>query len=331
MKTQKESGEFEEVGKVIDLQFASGSDKGIALTAFVLLAFLENKESVAKYQNTLTKGLNYLANNVEKIDLIYPLAISSYALALAKHEKADKIFATVESMAITEGDMKYWSMPKNDTKKETDYYYWAPPTYDVEITSYAFLAGAEEQTAEEMLPIIKWLISQRNSQGGFSSTQDTVVGLQALTKFAEKTGSGVAEMTIDFQDDQGSTGSFSVSKDNSLLLQTHILSKSARTIDATAKGKGSCLLQLSYRYNLDKKEEEPSFVVKPTIKNNKNGLLTLGICSFYNGEKSNMAVMEVSLPSGYTVELEKLSDIEAVQEVMVSMFAVQFIKLVSKT
>ena len=30
----------------------------------------------------------------------------------------------------------------------------------------------------------KWLVGQRNSQGGFGSTQDTVVALQALTEYA---------------------------------------------------------------------------------------------------------------------------------------------------
>lgn len=317
MKTQEESGEYKEVGKIIDHQSGSGDDKGISMTAFVIMAFLENKESVAKYQDSLTKALNFLAENVDKTDKLYSLAIASYALSLAKHEKAEKTFARLESMATIDGDKKSWNIPKNETKKEKDYYYWAPPTYDVEITAYAFLAGAENQTPEEMLPIIKWLIAQRNSQGGFSSTQDTVVGLQALTKFAEKTGSGVAEMKIDFSDDQGSSGSISVSKDNSLLLQTHILPKTARTIDATATGKGSCLLQLSYRFNMVKKEEDPSFVVIPTIKNNKNGLLTVGICSHYNGDESNMAVMEVSLPSGYTADKDSFDKISAVEYVMV--------------
>ncbi|KAL5279600.1 CD109.2 family protein [Megaselia abdita] len=317
VKTQKDSGEFEEVGKIID-HTVSGDDNGIALTSFVIMAFLENKESVAKYHDSLTKGLNFLAENIDKSEKIYSLAIASYALALAKHEKADKAFAKVESLAIKDGDKKSWSVPKNETKKEKDYSYWAPPTYDVEITSYALLAGAEKEynSAEDMLPIIKWLIAQRNSQGGFSSTQDTVVGLQALTKFAEKTGSGAAEMKIEFSDDQGSTGTIEVNKENSLLLQTHILPKSTRVIDTTAEGKGTCLLQLSYRFNLATKEEEPSFVVKPTIKNNKNGLLTVGICSHYSGEESNMAVMEVSLPSGYTAEKDSFDKINAVEYVM---------------
>ena len=85
VKTQEPSGEFKEVGKIIDHQHGSGEDKGIALTAFVLMAFLENKETIAKYQEPVSKGLNFLADNIDKTEKIYSLAIASYALTLAKH------------------------------------------------------------------------------------------------------------------------------------------------------------------------------------------------------------------------------------------------------
>lgn len=43
---QVENGSFPEVGKVIDKQHSGGADKGVALTAFVLLAFLENEVNI---------------------------------------------------------------------------------------------------------------------------------------------------------------------------------------------------------------------------------------------------------------------------------------------
>uniref|UniRef100_T1GEK5 Alpha-2-macroglobulin domain-containing protein n=1 Tax=Megaselia scalaris TaxID=36166 RepID=T1GEK5_MEGSC len=90
---------------------------------------------------------------------------------------------------------------------------------------------AGRQSITEMIPTIKWLIAQRNSEGGFDSTQDTVVGLQALTMFAQKSGCGNAEMNVEFKTDEGSNGSFSVSKENSLVLQSHILPKSTKFIE----------------------------------------------------------------------------------------------------
>ena len=40
---QNQDGRFPENGKIIDKAYSGDSDNGIALTAFVLLAFVENK------------------------------------------------------------------------------------------------------------------------------------------------------------------------------------------------------------------------------------------------------------------------------------------------
>ena len=45
---------------------------------------------------------------------------------------------------------------------------------DVEMTSYVLLAmlhGLDQSQASTVLPIVRWLTTQRNSHGGFSSTQ----------------------------------------------------------------------------------------------------------------------------------------------------------------
>jgi hypothetical protein len=55
------------------------------------------------------------------------------------------------------------------------------PALGVEMTSYVLLTFVKLGSKEEMIEarsIVRWLSKQRNSQGGFISTQDTVVGLQ---------------------------------------------------------------------------------------------------------------------------------------------------------
>jgi len=45
---------------------------------------------------------------------------------------------------------------------------------NVEMTSYVLLAtlhGLDQSEASSVLPIVRWLTTQRNSHGGFSSTQ----------------------------------------------------------------------------------------------------------------------------------------------------------------
>lgn len=70
------------------------------------------------------------------------------------------------------------------------------------------------------VPIVRWLVSKRAASGGWSSTQDTVVALQALAAFAAKTYSPQFDVTIDLAngDDKHS---FSVKPDNALVLQQY--------------------------------------------------------------------------------------------------------------
>ncbi|VDM04192.1 unnamed protein product [Schistocephalus solidus] len=60
----------------------------------------------------------------------------------------------------------------------------AYPASEVETTAYAYLALAESQPITQLLPVIRWLSAQQNEQGGFYSTQDTVVALRALAHAA---------------------------------------------------------------------------------------------------------------------------------------------------
>ncbi|KMY88821.1 CD109 antigen isoform X3 [Drosophila simulans] len=315
---QKESGEFPEVGKLFD----NANQNPLALTSFVLLAFFENHELIPKYQSAIEKAVRYVAEEADKTDDQYSLAIAAVALQLAKHPQAEKVLAKLESMARNENDRMWWSKTTESTGEDGRVFHWKPRSNDVEITSYVLLALLEKDPAEKALPIIKWLISQRNSNGGFSSTQDTVIGLQALTKFAYKTGSGSGTMDIEFSSAGESNNTIKLNPENSLVLQTHVLPKSTRKVDFTAKGTGSAMVQLSYRYNLAQKEKKPSFKVTPTVKDTPNQLLVVDICAEYvpledaDKEKdSNMAVMEIALPSGFVGDDESLSKIQAVDRV----------------
>lgn len=73
---------------------------------------------------------------------------------------------------------------------------------------------------------MKWLVRQRNAEGGFTSTQDTVVGLYALSKIAEslKTHKN-NNMHVKITTDQDETKEFNVNSKNHLTLQKHEVRK----------------------------------------------------------------------------------------------------------
>lgn len=66
---------------------------------------------------------------------------------------------------------------------------------NVELTSYVLLGLVQLKTTQDLLDassIVRWLSKHRNSEGGFVSTQDTVVALQVgfLALFLWCCGSG---------------------------------------------------------------------------------------------------------------------------------------------
>ena len=90
----------------------------------------------------------------------------------------------------------------------------------VEMTAYMAATLVMQNRTMEALPSIKWLGKQRNSQGGFVSTQDTVVALQAMSLYSQKVlVSYPMKMTVKVMQGGRRLKKFSLVEDNKLLLQ----------------------------------------------------------------------------------------------------------------
>ena len=90
---------------------------------------------------------------------------------------------------------------------------------------------------------------ERNSQGGFISTQDTVVALQALAVYENYNSRliGETDLTItasgpDF------TKEFRITKNNKLLNQRQAVKTVPSTVQFKIKGSGCALLQVSVQF-----------------------------------------------------------------------------------
>ena len=75
----------------------------------------------------------------------------------------------------------YWKESSEGEQVES----YLSQSADLEITSYILTSRLiNNQNVADLVPIARWINSNRNSLGGFHSTQDTVVALEALSKFA---------------------------------------------------------------------------------------------------------------------------------------------------
>ena len=71
---------------------------------------------------------------------------------------------------VLEG-MKYWTKAKPIQTNERRHHSNNGKAINIELTAYALLTLALNNERDEGLQVLKWLISQRNPNGGFSSTQ----------------------------------------------------------------------------------------------------------------------------------------------------------------
>ncbi|KAK0422306.1 hypothetical protein QR680_007497 [Steinernema hermaphroditum] len=147
---QQENGAFAERGEIHhkDMQGGAG-EGGPALTAYVLIALLENGVSN-------DKALNYLETSLDAIkDDAYALAVTTYALYLAGSSKKEVALKMVEEHQITalDGSVHWTAKVGADKSKDTTQYFYQPRPVDVEMTSYVLLTYMLNGQTEKGLPI----------------------------------------------------------------------------------------------------------------------------------------------------------------------------------
>lgn len=66
--------------------------------------------------------------------------------------------------------MKWFKRPVPEAEQGNPYTR-EPNSVDVEMTAYALLTYLQKGLLEDGMPIMRWLVSQQNDEGGFASTQ----------------------------------------------------------------------------------------------------------------------------------------------------------------
>ena len=160
---QRGDGSFQPIGFVHHSELLGGLRGNTALTAYVAIALMEAGDFDAG-----SRALNYLESQLERIDDPYAMSIAAYALGLGDSSMISAAHERLMEMAAAEEDGLWWG---NEAAVET--------------TAYATLALLQMGDHLNASRATRWLVGQRNPHGGFGSTQDTVVGLQALIESAQ--------------------------------------------------------------------------------------------------------------------------------------------------
>jgi len=305
---QRPDGSFKEEGAISHpLQ-----ENQVALTALTVLGFLDNKRNLTStIRNSMNKAIDYLALNWEIVDNPYHLSVVTYALHKAIHPAKDQAWAVLESLSQSKGSKKWWERQLPEDWK-ANIWQSAPNTISIETTAYALLCLTERGGITDAVPVTNWLISQQNSIGSFASTSDTYVALRALTEFS--IGFSIQNRNTDMSVEYAyldSVRRMKVISSDPTTMQKRILPEETREVRIRATGNGLALIEVGYQFNLNVTAAWPSFVVTPQVtKISDSHHMQVTVCTHFiqktNITGSYMSVIEVNLPSGFTVNQDAL-------------------------
>ena len=305
---QKSSGAFEETSDSVSNIIKGGVSNPLTMTAFVMIAFLENSEiSAEEFKDVVTKGLKFIDTNTPKISNNFDTAIAAYTFVLGNHNYSQNFLRELQSHAITEDDKMHWN--KNFASDSIDEDYDA--SIMIEIASYALLAFFHSGDYTTSMKIMNWLTSQRIDEEIYA-TQGLLVGIQAITDVTEKFYHPGIDMNVTLLYGNKEKN-FQVSG-SGFKTQHFELPPNFRSFQVSAQGKGKALLTIWHSFSTKIESLSDAYEVTLAVEAARyGGIFWLTVCSKFpykeHNKNLNDIIMEVNFPSGYAFDPDSTEDL----------------------
>ncbi|XP_050698378.1 CD109 antigen-like isoform X1 [Eriocheir sinensis] len=314
--------------------------KNITLTAHCLITLEQTINTLqgnvrSHANNARTNAVRYLERELAYVTDPYDLAIVAYALSLANSVDKETAYGMLDRKKRKENGLIYWSREKVETNRrvyENNQRNLLQPKFEqkwdshaVEATSYALLVYLIRDGIDiDQERIVEWLNAMRMHDGGFISTVDTLVAMQALTEYSYRARlRDITDMRV-LVEATGEKGRrpHNVVIPNSNVSEMHFIPVDNvwGMVNVVANGAGQAILQLDVSYgvdwtNLKKQPPVESFELMidedySKFGNKSHCLVT--VCARWintvESDTSSATVIEVEVPTGYVafqIDLER--------------------------
>ncbi|NWQ67152.1 A2ML1 protein, partial [Neopipo cinnamomea] len=319
---QRPTGCFHSVGKLFNNALKGGVSDELSLSAYVTAAMLEL--GLPPLESTVSSALECLKSSAT--DDPYTQALLAYVFGLAglREQQRTQLQNLAQHSVSAEGQL-YWQR-KGQAVPTSEPSWAAAAPAEVEMTAYALLAhltqphvsSADLATASK---IVRWLCKQQNPYGGFASTQDTVVALQALAKYAALTfgSDGASRLAVAVTSPAGRVQDLVLDRSSRLVLQRAALSELPGAYGLRARGGGCALVQVTLRYNVPPPPSPGVFELRVMTEplhrlgvQNPGKRFIVRLWARYTGTRpaTNMVVIEAKLPSGYSPDKSSMVELK---------------------
>ncbi|NXW03954.1 CO4 protein, partial [Fregetta grallaria] len=232
---QQADNSFHDHHPVLDRTMQGGigsAEEDLALTAFVTIA-LQQTLQVYKSPDVvqvIRGAVAYMKNQLSRNTNCYSTAITAYALTLVQSDSEETQFVKEKLRGCS----------VFDAAKQQRYWGNGNDAVSVETTAYALLQTLLLKDMEYARSITTWLTERRNYGGGYCSTQDTVVALEALSAYSVQTlNTASTNLTVKLGT-PGRQKDFSITlTDTDEIIQKQLEFELGRTLEVSVDGKGN--------------------------------------------------------------------------------------------
>ncbi|XP_010154554.1 PREDICTED: alpha-2-macroglobulin-like protein 1 [Eurypyga helias] len=307
-KHQLPSGCFQSVGEVCLCDLQGGVEDTISLTAYVTATLVELH--LEKTDTMLDNALRCLKNvTLDKMSL-YVKALMAYVFTLTKDvEMREELLDMLERE--TAGLLTSHSNREQSSSSM------------IETVAYILLAHVSKSDSAlneaSVSKLVHWLSGQRSAFGGFASTQDTVVSLQALAQYAALIPQEMRDVKVTVKGKEASSPlKFHVHRNNKLVLHQASLLEVPGVYTVQVMGSGCVYVQTTLYYNIPPPKTEEIFVLDvETVPRECDGIrkqLDIHVSVSYVGDRetSNMALVEVEMLSGFIPVKSSVKELEKI-------------------
>ncbi|KAM9310020.1 LOW QUALITY PROTEIN: complement C4-B [Pholidichthys leucotaenia] len=188
VQVENADGSFSDPHRVLHNRILEGKDRDVSMSAFITIALNHSLEFLPAdmqkdVEARMSRATQYLQSQLEQLKHPYAVAITAYCLAVRRQKGADHSGAWARLSANVKEDKDGCFFWTTDEKQSVG-------AITIETTAYALLTAVELGDSEWAKNISCWLNAQEKYGGGFKSTQDTIVALEALAKYALMKSSG---------------------------------------------------------------------------------------------------------------------------------------------
>uniref|UniRef100_A0A665W0L5 NTR domain-containing protein n=1 Tax=Echeneis naucrates TaxID=173247 RepID=A0A665W0L5_ECHNA len=292
LTTQQPDGMFKEVGRLVHLEMTglvSGSDSDASMTAFCLIAMQESRkmclETVYSLPSSINKAVTYLEKRLPSLTNPCAVAITSYALANENKLNQATLFA------FSSADLTHWPSPQGHP-------------FTLEATAYALLALVKAKAFEKAIPIVKWIKQQQHINGGYGSTQATMMVYQALAEYWVSASEDAFLLNVDISlPGRLAPYKFYFTKDNAHLTQTSQVRANMNTHTHTMSKHS----MISTYYALPNEVEISCTRFDLSVQIIPGNFFILCLYVYKDTQHdSTMSVLDINLPPGFTANSNDL-------------------------